>query len=492
MAQFTWTLKGRLLVRTQFPQMAAAYGLTGSLAGVIPLAGVRVRVRAKETNLDPSGFGEWGEDVTDSNGYFQFSKQKDGSKRFFQVQVMFKDDKLLKIYPENDGVIAKASELVTDLIPGGPVVKVVNDLTEDLLEAALGAISRVTYDVDWITVHEDKKNDDKKDNGVVDFGNLIFKSPGIEELGGTIQRRHADIWALTKKMIAKLADFGPGLGFIEKKPIAIKYPHKSPLIGDGVEQAYADPLNDVVFLIQNSKRDNFDLETIIHELMHLWTYQHSSGENALAWQLLLHGSTHNGRQSKTWTAFHEAWAEFAKTELHRQMFGAGATLYGGSTYLRQPLSRPYLKSQGIRTLGDMDNFEDGWMSMFNLLVYNRVTQLDMNTTDGDYATPTLAPLGARQADITFADLLGVFLPHGAGAFRTEMTSEQMTIPTYLNRLSSSIPTRFTAKHVETYLAILDPARTEQPKDLLRTFESVSTGPGIGISDPRVVRPPLVL
>ena len=125
MAQFTWTLKGRLLVRTQFPQLAASDGLKDDLAGVVPLAGVRVRVRAKETNLDPTGFGEWGEDVTDSSGYFKFSKQKDGSKRFFQVQVMFRDNDLLKIYPENDGVLSKACDLVTDLIPGGPVVKVV-------------------------------------------------------------------------------------------------------------------------------------------------------------------------------------------------------------------------------------------------------------------------------------------------------------------------------------------------------------------------------
>jgi hypothetical protein len=489
MAQYTWTLKGRLLVRTQFPQLAASDGLKDSLAGVVPLPGVRVRVRAKETNLDLTGFDEWGEDVTDSSGYFQFSKQKDGSKRFFQVQVMFRDNDLLKIYPANDGALSKAFELVTDLIPGGPVTKVVADLTEDLIEAALGATSRVTFDVDWITVHEDKKNEDKKDNGTVDFGNLIFQSSGKEELGGTIQRRHADIWALSKKLINKLADFGPGLGFFEKKAIAVKYPHKSPFIGDGIEQAYADPLNDVVFLIQNSQRDNFNLETIIHELMHLWTYQHCSGESGLAWQLIIHGSTHTGRQSKTWTAFHEAWAEFAKTELHRQMFGAGATIYGGSQYQRQPLSRSFLKNQGVRTLADMDNFEWGWMSAFNLLVYNRVTELDMNTGDG-YATPTLTPVMAKQADVAFADLLGVFLPHGAGAFRTEMTSDQMTLPMYLNRLSTSIPDRFTAKHVSAYLAILDPARTEQPKDLLKmTLEPVGTT----IGNPATlteVRPPI--
>lgn len=54
--------------------------------------------------------------------------------------------------------------------------------------------------------------------------------------------------------------------------------------------------------------------------------------------------THNGRQAKTWTAFHEAWAEFAKNELYRQMFGQGATIYGGDRAERRPYTRAELKA----------------------------------------------------------------------------------------------------------------------------------------------------
>jgi hypothetical protein len=459
MAQTNWTVKGRLQARTQFPELAAKFGDT------VPLEGVRVKVSAKEFGLDPTGWNEWGEDVTDANGNFEIRNEKDKSKRLFRVRVMFKDD-TLKIYPDNNGVLSKLFDCTTDLIPGGPVQKVVNDLKEDLLEAALGAVSRLTFDVDWITVHEDHGADQKKSPGVVDLGDLVFQQGGAEELGGPIQRRHADLWFLARKMMGWLADFGPGLGFIEKKPIAIKYPHKSSFIGDGVEASYSDPFNDTTFLIQNTQTDDFDLQTAMHELMHLWAYQHSSGETGLAWQLIIHGSTHNGRQSKTWTAFHEAFAEFAKNELYRQHFGKGATIYGGIAAERRPYTRSELKSLGVSNLSEVDNFEDGWMSVFNLLVCGKVCELDMNGTD-TFASPTLtaSPL-CRQAQLSFADILRVFQPQGTGEYHTEISLSQMTLLDFLNRLSASMPEEFSSDRRDAYLAILNPAETAQPKDLL--------------------------
>lgn len=462
MAQTDWTLKGRILLRTQFPELAAKYSKDGD---PLPLEGVRVKVSAKEFVADPTGWNEWGEDITDADGNFEIRQEKDKSKRLFRVRVMFKDD-TLKIYPDNNGLLSKLFDLTTDLIPGGPVTKVVTELKEDLLEAALGAVSRLTFDVDWITIHEDHGSDEKKGPGVVNFDDLTFRQGGQEELGGTIQRCHADIWYVARKMMEKLASFGPGLGFVEKKPIAIKYPHKSSFIGDGIEASYASPINDTVFLIQNSQTDDFDLQIIMHELMHLHTYQHSSGETGLAWQLFLHGSTHNGRQSKTWTSFHEAWGEFAKNELYRQMFGQGATIYGVVSAERRPYTRSELKGSGIPNISELDHFEDGWMSVFNLLVCNKVCELDMNGTDM-FAKPTLTPSPlCRQAQISFADLLRVFQPHGTGAYHTEMPLSHMELTSFLNRLSASMPSEFTSGRRDAYLAILDPAQTRQPKDLL--------------------------
>lgn len=473
MAKVNWTLKGKLMVRTQFPELAAKYGNGGN---DLPLEGVRVKVSAKEFGADPT-WDEWGEDITDANGNFEIRKEKDKSKRLFRVRVMFKD-KSLKIYPENSGPLSQIFNSITDLIPGGEVIKVVHELKEDLIEAALGSISRVTFDVDWITVHEDHGKDDKHEPSVVNFGNLIFRSGGAEELGGTIQRRHADIWCLSRKVMEKLESYGAGLGFIENKPIAIKYPHKSSLIGDGIEASYADPLNDTIFLIQNTQDDDFDLQTIMHEMMHLWAYQHSRGETGLAWQLIIHGSTHEGRQSKTWTAFHEAWAEFASNELYRRMFGEKATIYGGDTAERLPYTRAELKRSGMTSLSDLDHFEYGWMSIFNLLICNNVCDLDMNGS-GTFAQPTLTstPL-CREAQISFADLLRVFRPHGTGAYDTDLPLSQMELNGLLNRLSAANPDEFSSSKREAYLKILDPAQTAQPRDVLGpTAETRPTGPG---------------
>ncbi|MFY0563766.1 hypothetical protein ACN28E_07960 [Archangium lansingense] len=459
MAKRAWTIKGRLLVRTEFPEVAKALGED------LPLAGVRVKVSAKEIGADPT-WDEWGEDITDANGNFCINKDKDKSKRRFQVRVLFKDQDFLKIYPANDGPISKLINTTAHLMPGGAVLQVSTGLDPAVLEEFLGAASRLTYDVDWITVHEDKDKDHEKGPGVVDLHDLVFKSGAGAERSGLDQRRHADLWCLARILRDKLAGMGPGLGYIEKKPLAIKYPHKSPLIADGSETAYADPANDVVFLVRNSVRDNFDLETVSHELLHLWAYQHSSGELGLAWQLFIHGTTHVGRQKKTWTAFHEAFAAVAQAELRRQLFNEGATI-GGVEAKRRPFTRGYLKSQGVNFLAEMEHFEIGWISLFNLLLCRQVCELDMNGAD-TYAVTSVTrnPLCVAPR-ISFADLLGVFLPQAPIEFHTELRTDQMTFSTFLNRLSAAMPDRFTSRHRDAYLAIIDPNGTAQPADLLK-------------------------
>src|SRR5690606_28315330 len=117
------------------------------------------------------------------------------------------------------------------------------------------------------------------------------------------------------------------------------------------------------------KKDHFNAPSVAHELMHLWAYQHSKGEMGLAWQLLLHGSTHDGRQNRTWVAFHEAFAEWAGNLLYSEIYDRPATIYGdvdahtGTTLDNRavPFSRRFLRERGIRWLADLDHFEYGWI-----------------------------------------------------------------------------------------------------------------------------------
>ena len=326
MAKITWTIKGKLKVRTQFDELKSKRFADDN--GDIPLAGVKVRVSAKETKLDPTGFDKWGEVTTKADGSFQFTISKDKSKRYFKVEVLF-DGKDTIIYP---GTLVG--------LPGNSGVE--------------AGINANLFHVDWMLVRQDEE---KKDNPV-DFHSLTFSGISGEQLNGRDERRHADLWALAGIMRSELEKVGSGLGF-QSQRIAIKYPHTDPLVNDGDEIAYADPIRRIVFLVRNGSIDNFEIQTVMHELMHVRNYAHSTGEENLAIQLLINGSTHDGRQDETFTVFHEAAAEIFKSELYHQMFGKRALIYRDKNFEaeRKPFTRPWLRSQGIKTLNDLDHFE---------------------------------------------------------------------------------------------------------------------------------------
>ena len=282
MTQTNWAIKGTLSFAPQHHEVEDSYG------NPVPLAGVKVLVEAKEIAADPT-WDNWGEDVTNAEGGFRITNQKDRSPRMFRVRAMFKNDDL-KIYPPNTGLLSQA-------IDKSPSHAVVDEPVETLIEQALAHATRLLYDVDWFTIHQDDK-DHKHEPDVVDLGSLTFQSGGDRDLGDRTARRHAEIWFVCRKVMALLEDAGSGLGFPKNKPVAVLHPHNNSLINDRVETSFSSPYNDVAFLVENSHVDGFDLTTIIHELMHLWVYQRSQGEDALAWQLLIHGSTHDGPAEK--------------------------------------------------------------------------------------------------------------------------------------------------------------------------------------------------
>jgi hypothetical protein len=443
MAKITWTIKGKLKVRTQFDELKGKKFADDN--GDVPLAGVRVRVSARETKLDPTGFDKWAEVVTKEDGSFQFTISKDKSKRYFKVEVLF-DGKDTIIYP---GTLIG--------LPGNSGV-----------EAGMNAM---LFHADWMLVWQDEE---KKDNPV-DF-RLTFSGISGEQLNGRDERRHADLWALAGIMRSELEKVGSGLGF-QSQRIAIKYPHSDPLVNDGDEIAYADPIRRIVFVVRNGSRDDFEIQTVMHELMHIRNYVHSTGEENLVTQLLMNGSTHEGRQDKTFTVFHEAAAEIFKSELYHQMFGKRALIYRDKNFEaeRKPFTRPWLKSQGIKTLKDLDHFEYGWMSVFNLLLCNKVEELDMNGP-GPYAREKAATgtgpkvaIARKSMNFSFADLLRAFDPifnPVPDEFPKQIDVAEMTLNKYFKRLGAALASPFDATMQSAYKKILDPAETAQPSDLL--------------------------
>jgi hypothetical protein len=100
MSKTTWKIKGELLLDPQLEDIRNKYGTRA------PLSDVPVKVSAREKIVGAWGpWNKWQETTTGSNGKFSIEKEKDKSDRQFKVEVLFKDD-TLKLYPENDGVLA--------------------------------------------------------------------------------------------------------------------------------------------------------------------------------------------------------------------------------------------------------------------------------------------------------------------------------------------------------------------------------------------------
>lgn len=435
MAKTSWTVKGRILFRPQFPETHEVYG------SPIPLPGVRIQVSARESDLDPT-WNSWGEAHVGPQGRFSIRKEKDRTPRYFRVRVMFKDD-ALKLYPPRKGFLGELARL----LPGVPVV---TTLAEDALETVLSHTSRLAWNVEWFTVLQDGDRADRRGPGTVDLGDLVFQENGAKDLGNRVARRHADIWWYTKRVADILASVG--CGFQAKRPLAVAHPFENPLVGDGVESSYANPHTGIVHLIENSRVDHFDAASLGHELMHLWAYQHSTGEDGLAWQLLLHGSTHEGRQAKSWVAFHEAFAEWASNRLFTEIYQRPATIYGDVDPARGitldnravPFSRRFLRDSGLRTLADLDHFEYGWIGILTALVSDGLEVLDPDTDLTWAAFPgartwTAGRLDGRSGLPGLADLLRAFKADAAKGYPKVIRRKEMNRLDFLSRVRALSP-----------------------------------------------------
>lgn len=228
---------------------------------------------------------------------------------------------------------------------------------------------------------------------------------------------------------------------------------------------YCSPINNCVYLTRNPVRDNLmndrtnqiDIDTLMHELMHLWVYGYSRGEDGLAWQLLIHGSTHNGLQNKSYVAFHEAFAEVSSRVLLNNIFNIQEDIYGSTQYQISPLNRNQLKDYGINSLSEIDNHEFGWIHIFNTLMCPNLEQKNLNER-GFYARTSYKKIIDDVYSLSIYDIFETFkhpLP-----FKTR----EMNITGFMNRVMESV-SGFNKQTKNTYIKLFDVNDTTNPKDL---------------------------
>jgi hypothetical protein len=321
-----------------------------------------------------------------------------------------------------------------------------------------------------------------------------FRAGGLFDFGNAEARAHADIWVLYRMVFEYLEAFGAGYGFDGQ--VRVKYPHDG-IAGDEAEASYANPVNNVIYIVHNSDEDHFNTPTLLHELMHMWAYHHSRGEDGMAWDLvgvsaltalgLLDGDlfdTH-GFETNTGVAFHEGFAEFAAIQVFLGLFGedlAVASPIWGGFDIWLPFNRTafterldIFDNDFVASIAQAEHYDDGWQSMLAAVVLDNPeryefglasTMLDTSLDGGHFVSrPLLTPaVTCPRPQLSFREVLRVFMGPSIADRADDWRMDDMTWAGFTARARAL--GLLGADDVAFYDELLEPMSPFQPDDLL--------------------------
>ena len=262
MAQQNWTISGTIKVRES--------ALTSNSIDR-PLPNAEVEVMASEML---GIYDSWGIVRTDSDGRFELHKEKDKSKRKFRIKVRLADSEV----EVNTGALADVG---------------------DFLSPAMVVFEHA----------------DKVDGPNVSVGTRTFIEGASGELGSRDNVRQAISWYLIKTVINTLQATDSYFDFDGK--IRVIYPSN---VVSGT--SYANGVTRCAYIHKNSSTDQWSVATVLHEVMHLWNYDHNYGTaNWLAAVLCPPDWDTHAQEEKRPIAFHEGFAEYAAYGLLHEMWG---------------------------------------------------------------------------------------------------------------------------------------------------------------------------
>lgn len=458
-AKKIWTVKGTISVKHQLSGLKEKFQQKSGTSGLPKLA-VKVSARTK-VGLIPGTWNRWARTETANDGTFSVSKAKSAAKRQFRIQVKFKNDELA-VYDQPGELLEKLTNF-----------NIVANITEDIAQQIVEQLTSFTYKAKWITIYKDS---DWQPRGTVDL-NLTFENGAPEELGNRIARAHADIWSLYLRVRQQFKSMGSQIAF--QKPIKVVYPWDNPwpklLWGgklDKVEENYTNPYNNMIYIVETDYNyDNFSTGTLLHELMHLWAYQHSKNEKKLTTYFFTHNFVVHNKVKKTWVAAHEGFADYGEEMLQYLMFGKEQPL---------PYNREYL-TFGFEHVGELTSIEhysdleyhcQGWRSLLALITMKKISETNFRmATQGnrqpqhEYVDYVGSPSGScTDPDISFKQLLQVFLPNRSEYFPDEISTDDMSFTRFMARAEEIIE-GLDETTARKYMELLDPQSIEQPADL---------------------------
>jgi hypothetical protein len=426
-----WTVKGKIMVTHVLPELSQVFGTSNGLAGIT----VKVSARSKI----PAGWGtwnSWGTVKTGPEGGFQVSETHGSDRRQFKVEILFDSDKLR---------IKEGQETSITLDSTGFPLDIDFDLT----------------DKDWHEVHNDKNGsaDSGRKAGVIDLGNIFVTS--------AVVKQHADLWSLYHKVFDLFEGYGRDYAFKDK--VVVKYPMG--IAGSNPNSAsYSNPVNRNIYI----KNGEFHSRTLIHELMHQWEYERSTGEDYMAWQLVKHFDTHQPRENTTFVPFYESFAEWSSYKILREIT-EGKLLNFTEDYVYKypdiPLNRSYVGdalNNSERFLANVDYTERGWHSVFNILTYPFLDRVDFNkalTEDYDeYAFVSIfSTVSCPKARLGYSlkDVLSVFMKYPTKGIDSYINKSETNFRYFLDRAGAILP-GLDSERVKQVKSYVDPNSDKNP------------------------------
>lgn len=411
MARTTWEITGKLLVEED--------EINGSGLPILrPLAGVEVEVLAANFGV----YASWGKVRTQADGSFTLRNEKDGSKRKFKVKVRLASDDL----EINTGVLANPADFLSPAIP--------------------------------VFEHEREVEGPQ-----INIGTRCFKPGASGELGDRDNRRRAIAWYVCKTLIDALVDHDPYFAF--KNKIKVIYPAN---VVSGL--SYANGVTRCAYIHANNTSDQWDVQVLLHEVMHLWNYDHNHGTANWFGAVFCPPdlSTHSHAERRP-IAFHEGFAEFAAWELLHELWGdePGSTRDRQLPYTRYALAH----TLNLNTLDELEQNDRGVFRALCLLtgraIYARKfgdkhTPLESNPYPLKVSTASLdCPQNPK---LTLWDVLKVFQANPARGWPTEwqVGNNDYGVCRFFERAADVLdkldePTR------DLMLSLIDPNSTVEPQ-----------------------------
>lgn len=411
MSQITWTITGRIMVEES------------EISGIL----TRRPITNAEVEIMASNFGSyasWGTVHTDSGGNFTLRKDKDKSKRKFKIKVRLADDEL----EVNSGALSSPGNFIN------PAIEVFEHSQE-------------------------------VEGPSIIIGTRCFESGANGELGSRDNIRQAIAWYACKTLINTLQARDPYFAFKDK--IKVIYPAN---VVSG--ECYANHLTRCAYIHSTSNNDQWNIQTVLHEVSHLWIYDHNHGTANWFGAVFCPPdlSTHGQAEHRP-IAFQEGAAEFMSWEFLNELWGNDGP--GGSTRIKQlPYTRYALVHDfQLDTVDEVEQNDNGVFRALCLLtsraIYarkfgNKNTRLSSDPYPAVVNTDGLScPVMPR---LTIWDVLKVFQANPAKGYSTEwqVGNNDFGVRRFFER-AADILDKLDDATKDLMLSLIDPNSTEEPQ-----------------------------